>query len=56
MPESTSTVSSKLPTAEPTRQMAVVTEEIEYLTADEEEKYTIAQANTLLDAEGNILD
>ena len=33
-----------------------VTEEIEYLTADEEEKYTIAQANTLLDAEGNILD
>ena len=33
-----------------------VTAEIEYLTADEEEKYTIAQANTLLDAEGNILD
>ena len=33
-----------------------VTEETEYLTADEEEKYTIAQANTLLDAEGNILD
>ncbi len=33
-----------------------VTTEIEYLNADEEEKYTIGQANTLLDADGYILD
>jgi DNA-directed RNA polymerase subunit beta len=30
----------------------VVTDEIEYLTADEEEKYTIAQANAELDGKG----
>lgn len=33
-----------------------VTEKIEYLTADIEDKYTIAQANARLDAKGNFLD
>jgi DNA-directed RNA polymerase subunit beta len=32
----------------------VVSDEIEYLTADEEEKYTIAQANAELDARGRL--
>jgi len=32
----------------------VVTDEIVYLTADEEDKYTIAQANAMVDAEGRI--
>jgi DNA-directed RNA polymerase subunit beta len=32
----------------------VVTDEIEYLTADEEEKYTIAQANAELDGRGRL--
>jgi DNA-directed RNA polymerase subunit beta len=30
-----------------------VSQEVEYLTADEEEKFTIAQANALLDADGH---
>ena len=33
-----------------------VTNEIEYLTADQEEKYTIAQANSRLDAEGYFIN
>lgn len=33
-----------------------VTEEIIYLTADDEDNYTIAQANALLDDEGHFLD
>jgi len=33
-----------------------VTADIAYLAADEEEKYVVAQANTLLDADGYILD
>ncbi|MBI3314172.1 MAG: DNA-directed RNA polymerase subunit beta [Candidatus Omnitrophica bacterium] len=33
-----------------------VTEKIEYLTADIEDKYTIAQANARLDKKGNFLD
>ncbi len=32
----------------------IVTDEIEYLTADEEEKYTIAQANAELDGRGRL--
>jgi DNA-directed RNA polymerase subunit beta len=32
------------------------TEEIEYLTADEEDRYTIAQANEPLDAKGNFVN
>jgi len=35
---------------------SIVTEEIEYLSAIEEEKYTIAQANTKLDNKGNFLE
>lgn len=33
-----------------------VTDEIEYLTADEEDLYVIAQANTLIDDDGNFLE
>ncbi|MBI4970527.1 MAG: DNA-directed RNA polymerase subunit beta [Candidatus Omnitrophica bacterium] len=33
-----------------------VTEKIDYLTADIEDKYTIAQANARIDAKGNFLD
>ena len=35
---------------------SIVTDEIEYLSAIEEEKYTIAQANTKIDKEGNFLE
>ena len=38
------------------RQNRRVTDEIEYLTADEEDLYVIAQANTLLDDDGNFLE
>src|SRR5690606_9866262 len=34
----------------------VVTDQIEYLTADEEEHYIIAQANVRLDEEGRFLE
>ncbi|WP_433724005.1 DNA-directed RNA polymerase subunit beta [Nocardia sp. CA-129566] len=34
----------------------VVTDEVEYLTADEEERYVRAQANSQLDADGNFLE
>ncbi len=34
----------------------LVTEEIEYLTADEEDIYTIAQANVLLDEQGRFME
>ena len=33
----------------------VVTDEVIYLTADEEDKYTVAQANTLLDEKGHFV-
>src|SRR5690625_3729800 len=33
-----------------------VTTQIDYLTADEEDNYVVAQANALLDDEGNFLD
>ena len=35
---------------------SIVTDEIEYLSAIEEEKYTIAQANTKIDKDGNFLE
>ena len=35
---------------------SVVTDEIEYLSAIEEEKYTIAQSNTNIDKNGNFLE
>jgi len=35
---------------------SVVTDQIEYLSAIEEEQYTIAQANTKIDKEGNFLE
>jgi len=35
---------------------SIVTDEIEYLSAIEEEKYTIAQANTKIDKEGNFVE
>ncbi len=35
---------------------SLVTDEIEYLSAIEEEKYTIAQANTKIDKDGNFLE
>jgi len=35
---------------------SVVTDEIEYLSAIEEEQYTIAQANTKIDKDGNFLE
>ena len=34
----------------------VVTDQIEYMTADEEDRYLIGQANTTYDADGNITD
>ena len=34
----------------------IVTDEIEYLSAIEEEKFTIAQANTKIDSEGNFME
>ena len=34
----------------------IVTDEIEYLSAIEEEKYTIAQANTKIDSEGHFME
>lgn len=37
------------------KERAVVTDQIEYLTADEEEYYIVAQANTPLDEEGNFV-
>ena len=33
-----------------------VTDEIVFLAADEEQKYTIAQANTKIDSDGKIID
>ena len=33
-----------------------VTDDLEYLTADEEDRYVVAQANSTLDAEGNLAD
>jgi DNA-directed RNA polymerase subunit beta len=33
-----------------------VTDEIDYLTADEEDRHVIAQANAIIDAQGNLLD
>ncbi|HBT20980.1 MAG TPA: DNA-directed RNA polymerase subunit beta [Peptococcaceae bacterium] len=37
------------------KERGIVTDEVEYLTADEEEKYVIAQANAPLDEEGRFL-
>src|SRR5690625_7593842 len=37
-------------------QKGKVTTQIDYLTADEEDNYVVAQANALLDDEGNFLD
>ena len=34
----------------------VVTDEIDYLTADEEDRFVIAQANAVLDAQGNLTE
>ena len=33
-----------------------LTDQIEYLTADEEDRYSIAQANAVVDSEGNLVD
>lgn len=38
------------------KEKVIVTEQIEYLTADEEDKYIIAQANVLLDEDGRFMD
>ncbi len=38
------------------KEKGVVTDEIIYMTADEEDAYTVAQANEPLDAEGHFLD
>jgi DNA-directed RNA polymerase subunit beta len=38
------------------KETGVVTDQIEYLTADEEDKYIVAQANSPLDAEGHFAE
>ena len=58
MQESTSTVSSRLRTVRLTRQIRrirVVTDEVVYMTADEEDNYHVAQANEPLDEEGHFI-
>jgi DNA-directed RNA polymerase subunit beta len=47
---------SSLPLREEVKIVPIVTDEIVYLTADEEDRYTIAQANALLDENGQFVE
>jgi DNA-directed RNA polymerase subunit beta len=47
---------SVLPLQEEVKVRPIVTDEIVYLSADEEDKYTIAQANALLDEKGQFVE
>ena len=58
MPESINTDLSRLRTGRltrRTRENPVVTDEVVYMTADEEDNYHVAQANEQLDAEGHFV-